>query len=154
MKITILAFGDFERSPEKMIFDDFIKRIKYKIFLKELNLKNTKNIEINDLKAREAELILNNIEQGSTIIALDEKGKEFDSVEFAKLFNNFAINGISNLTFIIGGAGGLSPKIIKKAKIVISLSKMTLPHILVRIFLIEQIYRAQSINANHPYHRY
>jgi len=64
MKITILAFGDFERSPEKMIFDDFIKRIKYKIFLKELNLKNTKNIEINDLKAREAELILNNIEKG------------------------------------------------------------------------------------------
>jgi 23S rRNA (pseudouridine1915-N3)-methyltransferase len=153
MKINIIAFGDFHRSPQKIIFDDYLKRLKYKIILKELNLKNSKNIAINDLKDREAELILSNIENGSTIIALDEKGKEFSSIDFAKLFNNFALNGISNLTFIIGGADGLSSKIIKKANLVISLSKMTLPHILVRIFLIEQIYRAQSINANHPYHR-
>jgi 23S rRNA (pseudouridine1915-N3)-methyltransferase len=154
MKLTILAFGDFGRSPEKLIYDDFIKRMKCKIILKELHLKNSKNISSNDLKAREGELILSNIEHGSTLIVLDEKGKEFTSVEFAKLMHNYALNAISNLTFIIGGADGLSSKVIEKANIVLSLSKMTIPHILVRIFLIEQLYRAQSINSNHPYHRY
>ncbi len=154
MKLTILAFGDFARSPEKSIYDDFIKRIKYKIILKELHLKNSKNIASDDLKAREGEIILSNIDNDSVVIALDERGKEFSSVEFAKLFNNFAVNGTSNLTFVIGGADGLSAKVISRANLVISLSKMTLPHILVRVFLIEQIYRAQSINSNHPYHRY
>jgi len=105
-----------------------------------------------DKKYRWEWLIL--LDWGILLIEVAQVGKDLSSLGFAKLIDNFAVNGISNLTFIIGGAGGLSPKIIKKAKIVISLSKMTLPHILVRIFLIEQIYRAQSINANHPYHRY
>jgi 23S rRNA (pseudouridine1915-N3)-methyltransferase len=154
MKLTIIAFGSFERSPEKLIYDDLLKRIKFKIILKELYLKNSKNISSSDLKERECELILKNIENGSTLIALDEKGSNLNSLDFAKLIDNFAINGISNLTFVIGGAGGLSSKIINKANYVLSLSKMTFPHILVRIFLIEQIYRAQSIISNHPYHRY
>ncbi len=154
MKLTILAFGDFKQSPEKLIYEDFIKRMKYKIILKELHLKNSKNIPSDDLKAREGELILSNIEHGSTLIALDENGKEFTSVEFAKVMNNLALKSISNLYFVIGGACGLSPKVIEKADMVLSLSKMTIPHILVRIFLIEQLYRAQSINSNHPYHRY
>lgn len=153
MKINILAFGEFGNSAEKKIFDEFVKRIKGKVELKELNIKNSKNFSVEEQKTKEAEIINNNIQKNQIVIALDENGVELSSVEFASSINKFHISGNSSFTFIIGGANGLSKDIIKKSHLVLSLSKMTLPHILVRIFLIEQIYRAQSIIANHPYHR-
>lgn len=153
MKISILAFGEFDNSAEKTIFDEFLKRIKGKVELKELNVKNSKNLNVEELKTKEAELINNNLQKNQTIITLDENGLELTSIEFAKIINKFHINGNSNFVFVIGGANGLSKDIIKKSHLNLSLSKMTLPHILVRIFLIEQLYRAQSIIANHPYHR-
>ena len=101
----------------------------------------------------EAEILLNNVPNGAKIIALDEKGKEFSSVDFAEKLKNFANLGDSNLAFIIGGADGLSEELKRKADLILSFSKMTFPHMMIRAFLTEQIYRAYTIINNHPYHR-
>jgi len=153
MKITILAFGNFNNSAYKILFEEFLKRISYKIELKELKLKSSNNLNSELLKHKECELILSNLESDSVLIALDEKGKQFDSVEFAKILNNYQLNSSSKITFVIGGADGLDQKIISKANLVMSLGKMTLPHLMARVVIIEQIYRAQTIINNHPYHR-
>ena len=153
MKIFILAFGNFNNSVYKTLFEEYAKRISYKIELKELKLKNSNNLSSELLKHKEAELILGNLETDSILIALDEKGKQLDSVEFARTLNNFKLNSSSKITFVIGGADGLDQRIIKKANLVLGLGKMTLPHLLARVVLIEQIYRAQTIINNHPYHR-
>ena len=119
--------------------------------LKELETKG--NLQGEVLKAKEAELLLANVPNGAKIIALDEKGKMFSSVEFAGTIANFAGNGNSNLAFIIGGADGLGEEIKKRADLMLSFGKMTFPHLMIRSFLAEQIYRAETIINNHPYHR-
>jgi len=153
MKITIISIGKFENSVHRSVFETYLKRMKWKIELKEFELKNANNLNANQVKENEAELILNAIKAGSVVIALDEKGKEFSSQNFAKLIANFSVNGDSHLTFIIGGANGLAAQILNRANLKISLSLMTFPHLMVRSILLEQLYRAQSIIAGHPYHR-
>jgi 23S rRNA (pseudouridine1915-N3)-methyltransferase len=153
MKITIISIGSFENSQYQKIFYDFAKRLKWSISLKEILPKNSTNFSKPQIKENEANLILKAIKPGSKLIALDEKGKQFSSQNFTKIISDFALNGNSDLTFIIGGAEGLSPKIIDNCHLVISLSPLTFPHLMVRIILIEQIYRAYSIINNHPYHR-
>ena len=111
------------------------------------------NLSSNELKNREGELILKALKPQSKLIILDENGKDFSSRNFAKLFADFALQGDSNLTFVIGGSDGLSDELKSQAQLKISLSKLTFPHLMVRAILIEQIYRAQSIIAGHPYHR-
>ena len=119
----------------------------------ELEIKNSNNLEIAKKKDLEAQLILKNIKKSSKIVILDENGKQHKSKEFATLLNNFAVNGDSNITFIIGGADGLSQEILNKSSHKVSFSKMTFPHLMVRVILAEQLYRAYSIINNHPYHR-
>jgi 23S rRNA (pseudouridine1915-N3)-methyltransferase len=153
MKISIISIGKFENSPHKAVFEHYLKRIKWKIELRELELKNSLNLSSNELKNREGELILKALKPQSKLIILDENGKDFSSRNFAKLFADFALQGDSNLTFVIGGSDGLSDELKSQAQLKISLSKLTFPHLMVRAILIEQIYRAQSIIAGHPYHR-
>jgi 23S rRNA (pseudouridine1915-N3)-methyltransferase len=153
MKYKIIAFGIIGESPEKKIFENFNKRIKAKITIKELEYRNIKSIKPDEIKQKEANLIFSNIDENSYIISLDENGKQFSSIEFAQKLENIMLNGNSNINFVIGGANGLDKSVIEKSNLVISLGKMTLPHILARILLIEQLYRAQTILANHPYHR-
>ncbi len=152
MKITIISIGKFENSSHKQVFDDYLKRVRG-VNIKEIELKNSKNIPIETLKNQEAELILKAISKNSIIISLDEKGQQFSSIEFSKLLDNYSLNGDSTVDFIIGGAFGLSPKILEKSHKIISFSKMTFPHLMVRTILLEQIYRAKSISAGHPYHK-
>lgn len=153
MKISIISIGKFENSPFKQVFETYLKRLKWKIELKELDLRNAHNFSVEKIKEGEGELILKNIKPNSKLIVLDEDGKQFSSLEFAKLFSDFALKGDSDLTFVIGGANGLSNELLEKAKLKISLGKMTFPHMMVRAILIEQLYRAQSIKEGHPYHR-
>jgi 23S rRNA (pseudouridine1915-N3)-methyltransferase len=87
------------------------------------------------------------------MILLDEKGKQFASRDFAKLISDFAVAGDSDLTFVIGGADGLASELLKKSSLKISFGLMTLPHLMVRSVLAEQLYRAQTIIEGHPYHR-
>ena len=110
-------------------------------------------MSVDKIKEGEGELILKALKPSSKLIVLDERGKQFGSIAFSKMISDFALAGDSDLTFVIGGSDGLSQEVLKKAGLKISLSTMTFPHLMVRAILIEQIYRAQSIIAGHPYHR-
>lgn len=153
MKITIISIGNFENNVHKEVFDNYRKRMRWNIDLKEILSKTNKNLSAQKTKEDEAKLIIKAIDKSTYIIALDEKGKQFSSQNFAKLFENFALNGNSNITFIIGGANGIADEVLRMANAKISLSLMTFPHLMVRSILMEQLYRAQSIIAGHPYHR-
>ncbi len=153
MRITIISVGNFENSPHKAVFEAYLKRLKWKLELKEIEQKNSKNFTSEQLKKFEGDLILKTIKSSSKIIALDERGKQFDSRSFAKMISDSAVNGDSDLSFIIGGSDGLSEEVLKKSHLKISLGQMTFPHLMVRAILAEQLYRAQTIIENHPYHR-
>lgn len=153
MRISILAIGKFENSSHYTLFADYAKRLKWKFELKELELRNARNLRVPQVKSGEGKLILQALKPNSKLIALDEQGKEFSSQNFAKLLSDFALRGESDLTFVLGGANGLSSEVLQKASMQLSLGKMTLPHLLARVILIEQIYRAETIISGHPYHR-
>lgn len=153
MKITIISIGKFENSPHRLAFENYLKRMKWDIELKELELKNAHNLSIDKIKEGEGKLIAKAIKSGSLVIALDEKGKEFTSQNFAKLIADFTLQGNSHFTFLIGGANGLSTEAISGANLKIAFGLMTFPHLMVRAMLMEQLYRAQSIIAGHPYHK-
>ena len=153
MRITILSIGKFENSPHKAVFENYLKRSKWKIELREMELKNAQNMSVDKIKEGEGELILKALRPSSKLILLDERGKQFGSRDFAKLISEFGVNGDSDLTFVIGGADGLAPELLKKNHLKISFGLMTLPHLMVRSVLIEQLYRAQTIICGHPYHR-
>jgi 23S rRNA (pseudouridine1915-N3)-methyltransferase len=153
MKISIISIGKFENSPHKQVFETYIKRLKWKVELKELDLKNSQNLSVTKIKEGEGALILKVLKPSSKLIVLDEDGKQFSSVAFAKMISDFAVVGDSNLSFVIGGSDGLSEEVLQKSNLKISFGKMTFPHLMVRAILAEQLYRAQSIIAGHPYHR-
>ena len=109
-----------------------------------------KNIKIK--KELESQNILSKIDSNAFVISLDEKGQTFSSVEMSQQLEKIMLNH-SNINFIIGGADGLDQAVLDKSNLVMSLSNLTLPHQLVKVFLIEQIYRSYSIINNLPYHR-
>ncbi len=153
MKINILSIGKFNNSCYQELFELYKKRSRWNIILKEFDVKNIKNFEINKIKEEEGNLLLNSIKSPTKLIALDEKGQKFSSISFAKTIEKIIVEGNSDITFLIGGPNGLSENLIKKSNLVLSLSLMTFPHLMARIILIEQIYRAESIINNHPYHK-
>ncbi len=151
MKVTIATIGKFKDSHEKALFASYIKRIPWKIELKEMESK--KALSGNALKELEADLLLGSINKDAYIIALDEKGANLSSQEFTEVIKLCQDNGRSKLAFIIGGADGLAGSIKHKAHLTISFSKLTWPHLLVRVMLAEQLYRSYTIIQGHPYHR-
>lgn len=156
MQINIIALGksmpDFVTSG----FQEYAKRLsgEYKINLQEINPeKRNKNCNLIKIKALESEKLLAAIPKGSLIVALDEHGKQWTTEQLAKNIKLWQEN-YSQISLLIGGPDGLDEKCLQKADTVWSLSNLTFPHPLVRLILIEQLYRAHSININHPYHRY
>ena len=152
MKIKIISVGN---SPPKWAEDALIKYISrfddnFKIELIEIKPdKNLKSIE--HKKLQEAKKILKYI-NGSFVVSLDENGSSCSSKKLSEKLSNWMQN-FSKVTFIIGGADGLDRTITNNSNWIWSLSKLTLPHNLVKIILIEQLYRASTILNNHPYHR-
>jgi 23S rRNA (pseudouridine1915-N3)-methyltransferase len=124
--------------------------IKWKV--KETELNYNKKLSKNQAKTYEAKLINNHININSYKIVLDVQGQQLNSQEFSLLFKNQMMIG-QNIDIIVGGAFGLDDSITKSAHIRLSLSKMTLPHQLAKLVLLEQIYRSQTILAAHPYHK-
>lgn len=116
------------------------------------DVKNAKNRTKEQLKTKEGELILKKLDKGDWLILLDEGGKEFSSVKFAKYMENMLQLSHKRLIFVIGGAYGFSSEVYKRANAKISLSKMTFSHQMVRLFVLEQLYRAMTILRNQPYH--
>jgi 23S rRNA (pseudouridine1915-N3)-methyltransferase len=116
------------------------------------DVKNTKNLSVNEQKNKEGELILSKLSATDFVILLDEKGKEYTSVDFSQFLQKKMNSGLKNLVFVIGGPYGFSEKVYQRAQQKISLSQMTFSHQLIRLIFLEQLYRAFSIIHNHPYH--
>jgi len=116
------------------------------------DLKKAKNLSQDQQKEKEGELILSKIESSDQLILLDEKGKEFRSVDFAQFLQKKMNSGIKQLVFVIGGPYGFSQDVYKKATGKVSFSKMTFSHQMIRLFVVEQIYRGFTILRNEPYH--
>mgnify|MGYP000110718263 CR=1 FL=1 len=155
MKITIINVANKMPNWVDDACNDYIKRInrgKYSCQFIEIKSDKNPNKSATDNKALEAKKILSQIPVGSFIIVLDEKGIKFDSLKFANKLENITLN-YSLITFIIGGADGVHENLKAKANLVMQLSDLTFPHALVRIIILEQIYRAITILENHPYHR-
>lgn len=116
------------------------------------DLKNAKNLSKEQQKQKEAELILSKITNQDFVVLLDEKGKEFTSLQFSNEINKWMNQSISSVVFIIGGPYGFDQSIYDRANQKISLSKLTFSHQMVRLFFVEQLYRAYSILKGEPYH--
>ena len=148
MKIRIIAVGRQKSSPMKDLCDEYLKRMNWAVNLKEIEAPK------GSTSAQEALLILKELVKPGLVVALDERGETLTSPEFAKRMGSWQNQAPGNeITFLIGGADGFDNEVRKKAKFLMSFGKQTWPHMLVRVMLMEQIYRAQQIIAGHPYHR-
>lgn len=116
------------------------------------DVKNAKNLSPDLLKKEEGKLFLNHIENSDTVVLLDEKGKQFTSREFASKIDNWMTSSVKKVSIIIGGAYGFSEEMYERANEKMSLSKMTFTHQMIRLFFVEQIYRADQILQGKPYH--
>jgi 23S rRNA (pseudouridine1915-N3)-methyltransferase len=135
--------------------DEYVKRISFYIpfDLKVIpDLKNRSTLSPDQQKDKEGQLILNQIVPGDSVILLDELGLELSSVEFSKWMEKKMVSGIRQLVFIIGGPYGFSKSAYQRSDGMISLSKMTFSHQMVRMIFAEQVYRAMTILKNEPYH--
>lgn len=151
MRLRIICVGILKKSPELDILQDYLKRFHWSVEIIEIPVK--KGLSGPALKDFEAKQILATVPLNTPLVALDERGKSPTSPEFSKLIETYQLQGISQLCFCIGGADGLDEKIRQRADKLISFGSMTWPHMLVRILLVEQLYRAQQILSGHPYHR-
>ncbi|PHQ55997.1 MAG: 23S rRNA (pseudouridine(1915)-N(3))-methyltransferase RlmH [Lutibacter sp.] len=155
MKIKLLAIGKTDDKNLQTLIETYQNRLKHYInFELEIipDLKNVKKIRESQQKEKEGELILKKITSIDALILLDEKGKEFSSIDFSKYLQKKMNSGIKQLVVVIGGPYGFSEAVYKKSVDKISLSKMTFSHQMIRLFVVEQIYRAFTILKNEPYH--
>jgi 23S rRNA (pseudouridine1915-N3)-methyltransferase len=149
-KYNIIAIGKLP-SEYVSVSNHLLKLLNKKITITEISPK--KNLQPPEVIDFETNLIMDKLQKTDFVILLDVMGKEVSSQEFSELLQKMSVDNIDNITFIIGGAWGVSKKLKDRANMKISLSKMTFPHMLARIILLEQIYRAHSIINNHPYHK-
>ena len=155
MTIKLLAIGKTDSASLQDLIVEYEKRLRHYIkFELEIipDIKNAKNLSEAQQKEKEGELILKNLNATDVLVLLDEKGKQFGSVEFSDYLQKKMNSGIKQLVLVIGGPYGFSDAVYTKAQAKISLSKMTFSHQMVRLFLVEQLYRAFTILKNEPYH--
>lgn len=159
MKITIVCVGKIKEKFYRDALAEYTKRLsRYcSLSITEVADEKTKeqasDVECAIIKDREGERILKSIREDGYVIALAIDGKNLDSVELSKKIENLALTGKSNLYFVIGGSLGLSDKVMKRADYKLSFSRMTFPHQLMRVILLEQIYRSYRIINHEPYHK-
>ncbi|TDY11919.1 MULTISPECIES: 23S rRNA (pseudouridine(1915)-N(3))-methyltransferase RlmH [Flavobacteriaceae] len=155
MTIKLLAIGKTDSKALQSLIDEYTKRLGFYIkFELEIipDIKNSKNLSETQQKQKEGELILNKLNPTDVLILLDEKGKQLNSVAFANYLQKHMNSGIKQLVFVIGGPYGFSEEVYSKAAGKLSLSKMTFSHQMVRLFMVEQLYRGFTILRNEPYH--
>ena len=155
MRVQICAVGRLRKGPERELYDDYLTR--FDRTGRPLALGPAQLIEVEDKKgggmAAEAMLLQRAIPDGALVCTLDERGKLMSSPDFAAQIGAWRDQGRQHLCFIIGGADGIDPDLRAQADASLSLGKMVWPHMLVRVMLAEQLYRAASILAGGPYHR-
>ena len=155
MNIKLLTIGKTDNKNLQALIEEYTKRLSFYVkFDLEIipDIKNVKNMSEAQQKEKEGELILSKITPTDHLIILDENGKEFSSVGFSDYLQKKMNAGIKTLVFVIGGPYGFSETVYQKASCKISLSQMTFSHQMVRLFVIEQIYRGFTILRNEPYH--
>ena len=155
MKIKIIAIGKTDNKQLMQLIEEYQKRLAHyvKFELKIIpDIKNAKNLSESQQKEKEGALILKELITTDQLVLLDEKGHEFRSLEFSRFLQKKMNSGIKQLVFVIGGPYGFSDTVYKKAQGKVSLSKMTFSHQMIRLFMVEQLYRAFTILKNEPYH--
>lgn len=155
MKIILLVIGKTNSKELISLFEDYEKRLSHYIpfqFMVVPELKNTKNISMEEQKEREADLLLKQMDNQDEIILLDDKGKEYTSLAFSTFLEKKAVSSVRNLVFVVGGPYGFSERVYQRANGKFSLSKMTFSHQMIRVIFIEQVYRAMTILRGEPYH--
>lgn len=158
LNINIICVGKIKESYLREAIAEYTKRLSKYCNLKITELPDEKlpnklySSVIDEIKKKESKMITDFIKKDSYVICLDLKGKEMTSEEFSKKLGDISLNYNSNITFIIGGTLGMTEELIKSANEIICFSKMTFPHQLIRVFLLEQIFRAFKISKNETYH--
>ena len=155
MTIKLVCIGKTDKKELENLIKIYSDRLQHYIkFEFEIipDLKKTKNLDENQQKQKEGELILSGIQNSDFMVLLDEKGRQFTSEEFSAYLQKRMNTGLKRLIFVIGGPYGFSEEVYSRANSKISLSKMTFSHQMVRLFFTEQLYRAFTILKNEPYH--
>lgn len=155
MTIKLVCIGKTDSTELKQLIEMYEKRLQFYIkFELEVipDLKKAKNLDENQQKIKEGELILTKVQASDFVVLLDEKGKEFTSVGFSEYIQKRLNSGMKQLIFVIGGPYGFSQDVYKRADSKLALSKLTFSHQMVRLFFTEQLYRAFTILKNEPYH--
>lgn len=155
MNIKLILVGKTEEKYLREGIEIFEKRLKNYVNFEMIiipSLKETKSLSPQTVKEKEGELILKQVLKYDKIILFDEKGLEFTSMDYSVFLQKHMNAGVKNLCFVVGGAFGFSDEVYKKADQKVALSKMTFSHQMIRLFIVEQLYRAFSILKNEPYH--
>jgi 23S rRNA (pseudouridine1915-N3)-methyltransferase len=155
MQIKLLAVGKTDHAALQSLIEKYVKRLGFYIkFDLEIiqDLKHTKSLSEASQKDKEGEMILKKVQASDALILLDENGKQYSSVDFSSYIQKKMNSGLKQLIFVIGGPYGFSDSVYERANGMISLSKMTFSHQMVRLFFVEQLYRAFTIIRNEPYH--
>lgn len=155
MTIRLLAIGKTDNKALQQLIVEYENRLKHYIkFEFEIiaDIKNVKNLSEAQQKEKEGELILKKLSTTDILVLLDENGKHYSSIDFSNYLQKKMNSGIKQLVFVIGGPYGFSDSVYQKAQGKISFSKMTFSHQMVRLFVVEQVYRAFTILKNEPYH--
>jgi 23S rRNA (pseudouridine1915-N3)-methyltransferase len=159
MRVVVIAIGRLKQGPERELAERYRERfedIGRKLGFRGLEIREIPESRARDPAARiaeEAAAISAAIPEGSALVALDERGDNLDSARFARHLGNWRDDQLASTIFAIGGADGLSPELRRKAKLRVAFGSATWPHQMVRVMLLEQIYRAVTILSGHPYHR-
>jgi 23S rRNA (pseudouridine1915-N3)-methyltransferase len=151
VRLTVVAVGRTADAPIDALWERYAGRLKPRPVLR--IVEDKRRAAAGELKQREARLLLDTLPADGRVVVLDGRGKPLDSAGLARQLGRWRDQGAAGITFVIGGADGLDDAVLARADLVLSLGPMTWPHLLVRVMLAEQLYRAQTILSGHPYHR-
>jgi 23S rRNA (pseudouridine1915-N3)-methyltransferase len=155
MKIILLTVGKTINNNLITLQEDYQSRLKFYVPFETVTvpeLKNTKNLSVNEQLEKEADLILKQIDPTDDVILLDDKGKQFTSVGFSEFLSKKMLSSVKLTVFVVGGPYGFSERVYNRANGKVSLSAMTFSHQMIRLIFVEQVYRAMTILKGEPYH--
>ncbi len=156
MKLKVVAVGKLRMAPMKALAQEYEERLRHYLKAEVVEVREARKVESHDTGpalAEEAENLWSAVTPNTLVVAMDERGEGLSSPELSAFIERHMTHGQGDLAFLIGGALGLHPSVRTKASKIVSLSKMTLPHELARVFLLEQLYRAMTIQRGEPYHK-
>ncbi|MSO75018.1 MAG: 23S rRNA (pseudouridine(1915)-N(3))-methyltransferase RlmH [Alphaproteobacteria bacterium] len=151
MRIVIASVGLARGTPHQTLYDDYVRRLSWPVELREIKLKNP--LPPAATRVEEGKALLHAMPKGCQFVALDRIGEALCSEALALRLRHWQDGGVKHIGFAIGGAEGLDAAVLQASQLRLSLGAMTWPHLLARVMLVEQLYRANSIIVGHPYHR-